>query len=319
VQPRERTRRIAAATGLVALLFVAAAALRGYLPGAEPGPRDPAAEDPLALAVVVGLLAAAVGVVAVAVITRLRNRAAAAPRVADRSDWLRGDRGRPTWRVALIAFGLILGWLLLSMVLGRLGGGGPDGTAAPGVAPTTASPSPDPSGSAGALPRPDPATGSDLLGYFYGATVIFLLVIVVGSIVAAHSRRRPAPITPAPPGDDSMPDSETGSESLARAAEVGLAEVGDLSREPRKAIIACYAAMERELSLLPDAAPREFDTASEVLARAVEHHALAPDSATRLVDLFDEARFSPHVMDEGHRDVAVAVLTHVLGELRSHA
>ena len=91
------------------------------------------------------------------------------------------------------------------------------------------------------------------------------------------------------------------------------------SREPRKAIIACYAAMERELSLLPDAAPRDFDTASEVLARAVDHHALAPDSATQLVDLFDEARFSPHVMNEGHRDAAVAVLTQVLDELRSHA
>ncbi|MGH3643318.1 MAG: DUF4129 domain-containing protein [Mycobacterium sp.] len=317
--PRERTRGIASATGLVALLFVAAAALRGYLPGAEPGPREPAADDPLALAVVVILLAAAVGVVAFAVISRLRNGSAAVPRVAGRSDWLRGDRGRPTWRVALIAFGLILGWLLLSMVLGRLGGTGPEGASAPGAAPTTASPAPKPTGAAGALPPPEPDTGSDLLGYFYGATVIFLVVIVVGSIVAAHGQRRLAPIAAAPPGDDSMPDSETGSESLARAAEVGLAEVGDLSREPRKAIIACYAAMERELSLLPDAAPREFDTASEVLARAVEHHALAPDSATQLVDLFDEARFSPHVMHEGHRDAAVAVLTHVLGEMRSHA
>jgi hypothetical protein len=56
-----------------------------------------------------------------------------------------------------------------------------------------------------------------------------------------------------------------------------------------------------------------------VLARAVDHHALAPDSATQLVDLFEEARFSPHVMNEGHRDAAVAVLTQVLGELRSHA
>ena len=44
--------------------------------------------------------------------------------------------------------------------------------------------------------------------------------------------------------------------SLARAAEVGLAEIGDLSREPREAIIACYAAMERELTRVPGAAPQ---------------------------------------------------------------
>jgi hypothetical protein len=305
-------------TAPVALLFVAAAALRGYVPGAEPRPRDAAADDPLALAVVVGLLAAAVAVVVIAVVARLRNRGASTPRVTARSDWLRGDRAKPTWRVALVAFGLILGWLLLSTFLARLlPGDGPDGVPAPPSAPQrTAEPAPAPSGSAGAVPL-EPDTGFDVLGYFYGATVIFVFVLVAGSLVAARRRRPAVPAPPAPASGDVQPAS--GSKSLARAAEVGLAEVGDLTRDPRRAIIACYAAMERQLSLLPDAAPRDFDTASEVLARAVDHHALAPDSATQLVDLFDEARFSPHVMSEDHRDAAVAVLTQVLDELRSHA
>ena len=77
--------------------------------------------------------------------------------------------------------------------------------------------------------------------------------------------------------------------------------------------------MERELANVPDAMPQDFDTASEVLARAVAHHALGPDSATQLVELFDEARFSPHVMGEEHRDLAVEVLQQVLDELRSLA
>jgi hypothetical protein len=317
VPPRQRTRSIASATVLVALSFVAAAALRGHLPGAQIAPRSPARQDdPLALTIVVALLVMAVGVVAVAVIARLRNRAAVAPRVSGRPDWLRrGARGRPSWRVALLAFGLILGWLLVSAVLSRLGAGEPEVSSAPGATAPTASPTPD--GSPVAPPRPDASPDSDLLGYFYGATVIFLLVLVAGSVVAAS--RQPRASAPVPPDADFPPDPEAGSESLARAAEVGLAEVNDLTRDPRRAIIACYAAMEGELSLLPDAAPREFDTASEVLARAVAHHALAPDSATQLVDLFDEARFSPHVMDERHRDAAVAVLTDVLDELRSHA
>lgn len=302
-------------TVLVALSFVATVALRGYVPGAEPRTPEPVADGPLALTVVVGLLVTAVGVVAIAVIARLRNRAAAAPRVAERPDWLRGDRGKPTWRVALIVFGSILGWLLLSMLLARLGGGATDVTSAPDAMPTAASPAPEPAVPAAAAARPDPGAG--LLEYFYGATVVFLFVIVAGSLVAARRQRRLTPASPGPFGGDVGPDPDAGSESLARAAEVGLAEVGDLSREPRKAIIACYAAMERELSLLPDAAPRDFDTASEVLARAVDHHALGPGSATQLVDLFEEARFSPHVMDEGHRDAAVAVLTNVLDELRS--
>ena len=96
-----------------------------------------------------------------------------------------------------------------------------------------------------------------------------------------------------------------------------LAEVGDLSREPREAIIACYAAMEHALANAPGAAPQESDTPSEVLARAVEHDAIHAGSATELVALFAEARFSTHVMNEGHRDSAERALRLVLGELRS--
>jgi Domain of unknown function (DUF4129) len=77
--------------------------------------------------------------------------------------------------------------------------------------------------------------------------------------------------------------------------------------------------MERELENAPEVVPRESDTPSEVLARAVEHHALREDSATELVDLFEEARFSPHVMTEEHREIAVRVLRLVLAELRSVA
>jgi hypothetical protein len=73
--------------------------------------------------------------------------------------------------------------------------------------------------------------------------------------------------------------------------------------------------MERELTRVPDAMPQEFDTPSEVLARAVAHRALKADSATELVDLFEEARFSVHVMTEAHRDAAVRVLRRVLAEL----
>lgn len=306
-------------TVLVTLLFVAAAALRGYVPGAELGPRRPSSDNPLVSAVVVGLLVASVAVVAVAVVARLRNRTVTPPRVASRPDWSRGDRGRPTWRIALVAFGVILGWLLLSTLLNRLspdlGDDDADGAGATPTATDGAQPATDGGGALPAPPLPSDQ-GTGLLGYFYAATAVFVVVLVVGTIVAAR-RRGPLPAS-APDADYSDP-AAAGSQSLARAAEVGLAEVEDLSMEPRKAIIACYAAMERQLSLLPGAAPRDFDTASEVLARAVDHHALAPDSATQLVDLFEEARFSPHVMNEGHRDAAVAVLTQVLDELRSRA
>ena len=75
--------------------------------------------------------------------------------------------------------------------------------------------------------------------------------------------------------------------------------------------------MERALANAPGAVPQDSDTPSEVLARAVEHHALHADDAPQLVDLFTEARFSPHVMNEGNREVAVQMLRMVLAELRA--
>ena len=102
---------------------------------------------------------------------------------------------------------------------------------------------------------------------------------------------------------------------LARAAELGLAEIGDLSRDPRQAIIACYAAMERELGKSPGASPQDSDTPTEVLARAIDTQVLRSGSAGELVDLFEEARFSAHIMDEGHRAEAVRALQLVQREL----
>ena len=50
-----------------------------------------------------------------------------------------------------------------------------------------------------------------------------------------------------------------------------------------------------------------------------QHHAIHAGTATDLVELFAEARFSPHVMNEGHRETAVRALELVLAELRSVA
>ena len=142
-----------------------------------------------------------------------------------------------------------------------------------------------------------------------------LLILFAGGIFASRRRRRPATPRVESHSRVDSPVPETTSESLVRAAEVGLAAMADLSREPREAIIACYAAMERELANVPGAIPQDADTPTEVLARAVEHHALHADNAVQLVNLFEEARFSPHVMNEGHRETAVRLLELVLDEI----
>ena len=77
--------------------------------------------------------------------------------------------------------------------------------------------------------------------------------------------------------------------------------------------------MEDALAGAPGAAPQDSDTPSEVLARAVGNSALRTGSATTLVEVFAEARFSRHVMTEDHREVAERALRAVLDELRQPA
>jgi hypothetical protein len=300
---------------LIVLLVIAAAALRGYLPGITRGAaREQSTDSPASLIAVVTMLGVSVGIVAIAVIARLRDRRAAAASTADRSDWLRGGGGRPAWRALLIGLGVLVAWLFLAWLLAQLF---PQHTIQQST-PGTGSSNPAPT-SANGPPPTAPHERGNVLGYLVAPTVIFLLLLAAGTVIASRRQQRAA--RPRAVADDGFEPSVSaaGPESLARAAELGLAEIGDLSREPREAIIACYAAMERQLEHVPDAEPRDFDTPTEVLARAIEHHALRPDNATQLVELFAEARFSPHVMNEGHREIAVNVLRSVLEELRSAA
>ena len=299
---------------LIVLMIFVAAALRGYLPAQGRAVRGEAGNGRAAMIIVVVILSASLALVAIAVIARLRDPRAVAPKRGDLSEMLGTDKGRPSWRVLLIGFAVIVAWLLIVTLLVRH-------LVPHDVSPSAPSPAPTapPSGQAtGPPPRQHPQDNSgDMFGVLLAGAIPMLLVLVAGSVIMARRRWRAA--TPAIVADDHFesPAPAPPSESLARAAEVGLAEIADLKREPREAIIACYAAMERELANVPGVAPQDFDTPTEVLVRAVEHHALHAENAERLVNLFEEARFSPHVMNEGHREVAVNVLRLVLAELRS--
>jgi Domain of unknown function (DUF4129) len=315
---RSTQRAIAA----IALLALVALALRGYLPGSEsPAERERPSSSPLALIADIVLLSAAVAIIGFAIIVRLRDRQA---RPATRGQLPRGSGGRtarPTWRFALIALGLIIGWLVLVLLLTRVGVLGPveAPTSGPTTVPDPTTTPPDTSATEESPPSEPPEPGTNLFAYLVPPMLILMVFIVVGTAIASRRQGRGGQPYPVAADVTERPPTAEAAQSLARAAELGLAEIGDLSREPREAIIACYAAMERELTRVPGAMPQDFDTPTEVLARAVDHHALHAESATQLVELFEEARFSPHVMNEGHRDIAVGVLQVVLAELRSIA
>ncbi|WP_123027950.1 DUF4129 domain-containing protein [Mycolicibacterium stellerae] len=298
---------------VIVLLIVAAVALHGYLPGVETPPRERPTSGLGSLFAVVAMVVVSTAIIVIAIVTQSRRRPAS-PGAGEPPREMAGERRPLTWRMALISVAVVIAWLLLVALLSRM-------NAQLGIEAPTPDTSTPPSGSPpppAELPEP-PQPSSGLFSLLAGSMVVLMMAVFVGAAIAGRRQRRRATTPVSAASEYRSATTMSTSDPLARAAELGLAEAGDLSREPREAIIACYAAMERELENSPEIVPRESDTPSEVLARAVEHHALRADSATGLVELFEEARFSPHVMTEEHRETAVRVLSLVLDELRSPA
>lgn len=304
------------AVAVIVLLVIVAASLRGYIPEHGRAAARSASSSTLSMLFVIALLTVTLVIIAIALITRLQDPRKMASSVGALPEALGGGRGRHSWRVVLVGLAALVVWLVTVWALTRLLAG--HGTVRLGPQPPQQSSTPKPpaGNTIPSAPQHD-AAGDAVLGYLAASAGTLFVLLAAVTTVGFLRRRRP--VAPSTAIDRSIKPSPKSSESLARAAEVGLTEIGDLSREPREAIIACYAAMEGELARVPGAAPQTFDTPTEVLARAVDHQALHADNAARLVELFAEARFSPHVMNESHRQAAVRALQLVLTELRSAA
>jgi hypothetical protein len=304
-------KAVARTVGVLALVLLALVALRGHLPGAPAEPAEPAQSGPGSLVAVIAMVAVSMAIIAIAVVNQTRRPAPAPSAGPIRRD-RRGEGGAIPWKLLAVAAAGLLAWLVVVALLMRWGAqlavdDPPAVDPEPVPAPDSATPDPQPPPEAPDDGRPD------VFGLLAGVTVA---LIVLSAVVTFLGRRQSAPPAAAAPGSAAPAPPLDEGPDLARAAEVGLAEIGDRSRDPRAAIIACYAAMERELEKSPGTHPQDSDTPSEVLARAVQGGVLRADSATDLVDLFEEARFSPHVMTEDHRADAIRALETVRSELQ---
>lgn len=310
-------RSAAARVGwLLALVVVLIVSARGHLPEQQSEPPAAAAGSSMVALVAAGaMLAVSVLVMAIAVVIRMRGRKGAAAGIASRDEWFRSDAGRWGFRRWLrwlpVVLAVIAVWALATITVAPLlqqlrydEGAGER---------AFEEPTPTDLDDGSSLPRGEP--GADLTPYLATAAAAFLVLLVVGAVAVRRGRQVESPKRVSTGGV--LPSADLGTESLREATELGLAQIGDLSRDPREAIVACYRTMELKLAEFPQAAPQDFDTASEVLDRAVGSRTFRTDSASRLVVLFAEARFSRHVMNEGHRDEAEAALRMVLDDLRS--
>ncbi len=152
---------------------------------------------------------------------------------------------------------------------------------------------------AAAAPRPASGSSPVLAHALIGAGVV---VVAAAAAALVVSRRR----RPPPPGEGERA-------ALAEAVEWSL---DDLRREPdpRRAVIAAYARMERMLA--DRGVGRHASEAPlEYLARVLALAQVGAAPIQALTGLFQEARFSPHTIGPRQRDEAVDTLTAIRADL----
>ena len=137
--------------------------------------------------------------------------------------------------------------------------------------------------------------------------LVILGLVALGVAAALLAARRRASALGA--------DSDLIAETLADVLDETL---DDLRREtdPRRAVIAAYARLERALAAhgFPR---RRAETQQEYVARILDDLDVDRHSVRRLTDLFTRAKFSQHDVDEGMKEEAIAALEQVRDELRA--
>jgi hypothetical protein len=158
-----------------------------------------------------------------------------------------------------------------------------------------------------AKPRPPKApAASTPPAWTWVPALVALALLAIGATAYVARRRPEAP----QPG-------ETMAEALADVLDDAL-EALRAERDPRRAIIAAYARMERLLAAsgvprAPHEAPFEY------LRRVLLELDVSRSATFDLTELFERAKFSPHEIGPDLRDEALDALVTVRDELRAPA
>ena len=146
--------------------------------------------------------------------------------------------------------------------------------------------------------------------------VVWRLALLVVRLVGLRlpASRGGAVSTPYDPGDESAEDAETAlRKRLAEDLTMLSAGIEDVP-DPREAVIACYARMERALAEA-GSARRADEAPLELLARVLAEQYVPEGDVRRLTELFEEARFSSHPVTDEMRAAARRSLANVADAL----
>jgi hypothetical protein len=137
---------------------------------------------------------------------------------------------------------------------------------------------------------------------------VALAVVAFAAIVRAFR-------DPGAPSGDEISEPERQSSALVTAVGAGLRDAR-LEPDPRRAVIAAYATLERILAA-QGWPRREAEAPIEYMTRLFAARNVRGDALATLTELFELARFSQHAISPATKERAIAALAVIDGELRA--
>jgi hypothetical protein len=136
-----------------------------------------------------------------------------------------------------------------------------------------------------------------------------LLGVMVWTLAREYSRRRVR--GKMPPRQLSRTAS---AEEVVAALDAGLIDLSDADLDPRRAVIACWLRLEQAAAAA--GTPRQAtDTPTDLVTRLLGEHNVSGDVLGSFADVYREARYATHTVDERMREQARAALQRLRAEL----
>lgn len=106
-------------------------------------------------------------------------------------------------------------------------------------------------------------------------------------------------------------------EEVRAAVQAGIDELAE-GGDPRSTVIACWLRLEKAAAAA-GTPRRPSDTAADLIIRMLAAHAVSEPVLDRFAEVYRQARYAPHVVDETMRDEARDALTRLRAELTGAA
>ena len=137
-----------------------------------------------------------------------------------------------------------------------------------------------------------------------------VVVLVTWAVLRDRSRRR---VRRGTRRAGARPEART-AEDLVAALDAGLQELSDTDRDPRRAVIACWVRLEQAAAAA--GTPRHAgDSPTDLVARLLAEQRVEAAVLTPFADVYRQARYATHTVDDQMRRQARAALERLRADL----